>query len=74
MDGNRLSIRRNGNTVIYDCSNPWQFKPYLLQCTETFYFVPFDTQNLRFSHARIYGHVDKSEDSLVMTYGDCQKM
>jgi len=57
----------------YTCSNPWQSQPNLWQCIERFYFLVFDERLMRFTYSQTYGHVNRSDDQMVLSYGDCQR-
>jgi hypothetical protein len=75
FDGRQAFLKREGKTreETYSCTVPWQARPHLYQCVERFYFLVFDSESLRFSMAEIFGYVDRSDDSMTVTYGECQK-
>jgi hypothetical protein len=73
-EGMRLEVKMDNDVTIYECRPPWRSKPQLLQCAEHFYFLIFDEGTLQFTRSALLGHLGGSgADSLVLSYGDCQR-
>jgi hypothetical protein len=74
FDGKVAAVKRRGvDEEFYQCRVPWPAQPTLFQCSEDFYVLIFDETRLRFTFAKLFGYVDGSEDTIAVSYGDCQK-
>jgi hypothetical protein len=71
-EGKELRVRVLGKDESYTCSTPWSSIPTLIQCTEKFYFIVFDTEKLRYVRSMMFGWVENSTDDMAIHYGECQ--
>jgi hypothetical protein len=71
-EGDQLRLRVLGRDETYMCSTPWRSKTNLLQCTEKFFFIVFDTDTLRYVRSIMFGWIDKTFDDIGLHYGECQ--
>ena len=59
---------------IYPCKVPFSSnRPELLTCTHNFSHFSFNSDNGRFVFTMMYGYVGGDEDSISVSYGQCDK-
>lgn len=75
LTGQQLSVKVGNKTEYFQCTNPWSSNKRLLQCTEKFFFMGLDLNDLTFTRSQIFGPLGDAQDkdSLSVSYGDCQR-
>jgi hypothetical protein len=57
----------------YHCNAPFSRRPEQLSCSAEFTVVNFNTSNGRFVKSLLNGYVNSDGDSLIISYGKCDK-
>lgn len=72
FDGSVARTKEDGHEEVYDCSVPFKSRPNIYQCVTTFNVLVFNADNGKFTKSFLYGYVAGENDSLNISYGDCQ--